>query len=220
MDTFPHDVVGYSLAGHGLRVDGSPFACSDCHVESLARFDVVTCDDCHRQDDALFMQTHVADFGADCLDCHDGIDSYSRANFDHSRVFPLTGRHEAVQCAECHVDRVFAGTPTDCVACHVDPAFHAGAFGITCTDCHTTAAWQPARFDRPHTFPFDHGDAGVNSCRTCHVVHVQSYTCYECHDRAEIAEKHLDEGINDFEDCTSCHPTGSKDEAEGRQDDD
>ncbi|HSN73675.1 MAG TPA: cytochrome c3 family protein, partial [Anaerolineae bacterium] len=91
MDTFPHDVVGYSLAGHGLRADGTSFACQDCHNESLARFDVLTCDDCHRQADPTYMQTHVADFGTDCLGCHDGIDSYSRANFDHSRLaFPLT----------------------------------------------------------------------------------------------------------------------------------
>jgi len=287
MDTFPHDVVGFSLAGHSLRADGSPFDCQDCHTESLARFDALTCDACHRQTEAAFMQTHVADFGTDCLACHDGIDSYGRDTFDHSRVFPLTGRHieatcagchanartavdlqatptdcvachleddahdgqfgadcaachntadwrdatfdhsltafpltgrhEAVECAECHTDRVFAGTPTDCVACHVEPVFHAGAFGVTCTDCHTTAAWQPARFDPTHTFPFDHGESGVNACRTCHVVQVQDYTCYTCHDPEEIEEEHLDEGIFDFRDCTSCHPTGTEDEAKDRQ---
>jgi hypothetical protein len=291
MDTFPHDAVGYSLAAHALRADGSPFDCQDCHTESLARFDVLTCDDCHRQDDPAFMQMHVADFGTDCLACHDGLDSYARDTFDHSRLafpltgrhvevscggchagaraaadlqatptdcaachleddahdgqfgldcaachvttdwrdatfdhsltaFPLTGRHETVECAQCHTDRVFAGTPTDCVACHDDPAFHAGAFGVACTDCHTTAAWQPARFDLAHTFPFDHGDEGVNTCRTCHVVQVQSYTCYECHEPAEIAEEHLDEEITDFEDCVGCHPTGREDEAEGREGDD
>lgn len=286
MDRFPHDLVGFSLAGHGLRADGASFACQDCHTEGLARFDALTCDACHRQDDPAFMQAHVADFGTVCLACHDGIDSYSRANFDHSRVFaltgrhadvtcsgchagarsatdlqatptdcyachasddahdgqfgqdcaachnagdwrdatfdhsltafPLTGRHTAVECTACHVDQVFRGTATDCVACHVEPAFHAGAFSTTCTDCHNTAAWQPARFDQPHTFPFDHGDTGVNSCRACHVVQVQSYTCYECHDPAETAEEHRKEGIADFQDCASCHPTGQKDEAERR----
>jgi hypothetical protein len=356
MDTFPHDLVGYSLAGHGLRADGKPFTCTDCHTESLARFDVLTCDDCHRQDDAAFMQAHVADFGAGCLDCHDGIDSYSRASFDHSRVFPLTGghvdaacsgchsgartmadlqaaptdcyachaqddahsgqfgqdcaachvtadwrdvafdhsltafpltgQHATVECAECHVTQVFAGTPTDCVACHVEddahdgqfgrdcatchvtsdwrnvtfdhsltafpltgqhtavectachvnqvfrgtptdclachvePVFHAGAFEVTCADCHTTSAWQPARFDRPHTFPMDHGESGISSCLTCHTTRVQEYTCYSCHDPAETAEEHLDEGISNFQDCVSCHPTGQEDEVERRDRDD
>jgi len=355
MDSFPHDRVGYSLAGHSLRADGSPFTCSDCHTESLARFAVVTCEDCHRTLDAAYMQAHVADFGTACLDCHDGIDSYSQANFDHSQVFPLTGRHlettcagchanartsadlqatptncvachveddahdgqfgqdcaachntddwqdatfdhsqtafpltgrhegvdcvkchvdrvfqgtptdcvachveddahdgqfgqdcaachntddwqdatfdhsqtafpltgrhEGVDCVECHVDRVFQGTPTDCVACHVEPAFHLAAFGATaCSDCHTTSAWQPARFDWPHTFPLDHGESGVVTCQICHPTQVQDYTCYGCHEHQpnEIAEKHLDEGISDFQDCVSCHPTGLEDEAEGR----
>jgi len=294
MDTFSHDLVGYSLAGHGLRADGSPFTCTDCHTESLARFDVVTCEDCHRRDDAIFMQAHVADFGTDCLGCHDGIDSYSRANFDHSRLvfpltgkhtdatcsgchlnsrtiadlqaaprgcvachaqddahegqfgqdctachntndwreatfdhgqtaFPLTGRHEGVDCVECHVDRVFQSTPSDCAACHVEPAFHLAAFGAAaCSDCHTTSAWQPARFDWPHTFPLNHGDSGVVACQTCHPVQVQDYTCYGCHEHQpdEIAEDHLDEGISDFQDCVSCHPTGQEDEAEGRGGDD
>ncbi len=289
MDTFSHDLVGYSLAGHGLRADGSPFTCTDCHTESLARFDVVTCEDCHRRDDAIFMQAHVADFGTDCLGCHDGIDSYSRANFDHSRLvfpltgkhtdatcsgchlnsrtitdlqaaptgcvachaqddahegqfgqdctachntndwreatfdhgqtaFPLTGRHDGVDCVECHVDRVFQSTPSDCAACHVEPAFHLAAFGAAaCSDCHTTSAWQPARFDWPHTFPLNHGDSGVVACQTCHPVQVQDYTCYGCHEHQpdEIAEEHLDEGISDFQDCVSCHPTGQEDEAEG-----
>jgi hypothetical protein len=354
MDDFPHDMTGFSLTGHGLRADGSPFNCQDCHAESLARFDVMTCDACHRQDDSAFMQAHRDDFGSACLDCHDGIDSYSRANFDHSRLafaltgrhvevactgchagarsivdlqatptdcyacharddahdgqlgqdcaachnttdwqqatfdhsltafpltgehasvecsechldrvfrgtpttciachveddahdgqfgrdcaachvtsdwrdvtfdhnltaFPLTGQHTTVECADCHVNQVFRGTPTACVACHVDPVFHAGVFGVTCTDCHTTTAWQPARFDRIHTFPFDHGEAGVNACRTCHVVQVQDYTCYTCHDPGEIEEEHVDEGIFDFRDCTSCHPTGTEDEAKDRQ---
>lgn len=218
MDTFPHDTVGFSLAGHSLRADSSPFDCQDCHTESLARFDALTCDACHRQDDPAFMQAHVVDFGTDCLACHDGIDSYARDTFDHSlTAFPLTGRHEAIQCAECHIDQTLRGTPTECAACHVEPAFHAGAFSATCADCHSTAAWQPARFDQPHTFPFDHGDAGVNSCRTCHIGQVQSYTCYECHDQSEIAEEHSDEGITDFQDCTRCHPTGQEDEAEDRE---
>ncbi|MBE2232627.1 MAG: cytochrome c3 family protein [Anaerolinea sp.] len=291
MDNFPHDMVGFSLMGHGLRADGSSFDCQDCHSESLARFDPLTCDDCHRQDDAAFMQAHVADFGTDCLACHDGIDSYARDSFDHSRLafpltgqhmeascgechanarstadlqatptdcvachveddahdgqfgtdcaachstgdwrdasfdhsqttFPLTGQHTAVACAGCHVDQGFRGTPTTCIACHGEPDFHAAAFALTCADCHTTAAWQPARFDQPHPFPLDHGDGGVNACRTCHVVQVQSYTCYQCHEPGEIAEEHGKEGIADFQDCVSCHPTGTKDEAKGREGDD
>lgn len=294
MTSFPHDAVGYSLAGHGALADGAPFACQDCHTESLARFDVATCDDCHRQDDPAAMQAHVADFGKDCLGCHDGIDSYSRANFDHGLLafpltgshvdaacsgchvaarsiadlqaaptdcvachreddahdgqfgqdcaachnsaawqdatfdhgqtaFPLDGSHVEVACTQCHVDRVFQGTPTDCVACHVEPAFHLAAFGATaCSDCHTTTAWQPARFDWPHTFPLDHGESGVVACQTCHPIQVQAYTCYGCHEHepAEIEREHVEEGIRDFQNCTECHPTGQEHEREERERDD
>ena len=281
--TFPHDAVGYSLAGHAQLADGRPFGCADCHTETLARFDVATCDTCHRQADASYMQAHVADFGAACLGCHDGVDRYSRQGFDHNRLtfpltgkhseapcsgchinastvadlqatptecvachqkddahkgqfgtdcaachvtdtwegatfdhsksaFPLTGKHGDVACESCHVNQVFKGTPTECVACHQDPAFHLGAFGNACTDCHTTAAWRPARYNRPHTFPINHGESGVSSCQTCHPDRFQAYTCYGCHahNPAEIQRRHLGEGISDFRNCTQCHATGQR----------
>lgn len=288
MTGFPHDRVGYSLAGHGLRADGSPFVCADCHAETVARFDPETCTACHLDLDPAYMQVHGADFGQDCLNCHDGVDRYGQDSFDHGLLdfpltgkhvetacsschvdarsvadlqnaptdcvachqqddahdgdlgsdcaschtpkswqdatfdhdlsaFPLTGQHVEVECAECHIDRVFRGTPTDCVACHQDPVFHLAAFGVACADCHTTTGWQPARFDEPHTFPFDHGEEGVSSCQTCHVTQVQTYTCYTCHehDEAEVRAEHLEEGIRDFANCVECHPTGREDEGEG-----
>jgi len=347
--TFPHDAVGYSLAGHAQLADGRPFGCADCHTETLARFDVATCDTCHRQADASYMQAHVADFGAACLGCHDGVDRYSRQGFDHNRLtfpltgkhseapcsgchtdartvadlqatptecvachqkddahkgqfgkdcaachvtdtwqgatfdhsksafpltgkhsdiaceschvnqvfkgtptecvachqkddahkgqfgtdcaachvtdtwegatfdhsksaFPLTGKHSDVACESCHVNQVFKGTPTGCVACHQDPAFHLGAFGNACADCHTTAAWRPARYNRPHTFPINHGESGGSSCQTCHPDRFQAYTCYGCHahNPAEIQRRHLGEGISDFRNCTQCHATGQR----------
>jgi hypothetical protein len=208
--TFDHSLTAFPLIGRHETVE-----CAQCHTDRVFAGTPTDCVACHLEDDA-----HDGQFGLDCAACHVTTD-WRDATFDHSlTAFPLTGRHETVECAQCHTDRVFAGTPTDCVACHDDPAFHAGAFGVACTDCHTTAAWQPARFDLAHTFPFDHGDEGVNTCRTCHVVQVQSYTCYECHEPAEIAEEHLDEEITDFEDCVGCHPTGREDEAEGREGDD
>jgi hypothetical protein len=112
------------------------------------------------------------------------------------------------------------GTPTACVACNVEPVFHLAAFGAgACSDCQTTSARQPARFDWPHSVPLDHGESGVVACQTCHPIQVQDYTCYGCHEHQpdEIAEKHLDEGISDFQDCASCHPTGQEDEAEQRE---
>jgi hypothetical protein len=204
--SFDHSLTAFPLTGRHAAVE-----CAACHADQTFRGTPATCVACHAADDA-----HGGQFGTDCAVCHNTSD-WRAATFDHSRTaFPLTGQHTTVACTACHANQVFRGTPTNCVACHVEPAFHAGAFSATCNDCHTTAAWLPARFDAPHTFPFNHGDAGVNSCRTCHAVQVQSYTCYQCHDQAEMAEEHLKEGIADFQNCASCHPTGEKDEARDR----
>jgi hypothetical protein len=203
---FDHSLTAFPLTGQHTAVE-----CAACHADQTFRGTPTTCVACHAADDA-----HDGQFGTDCAVCHNTSD-WRAATFDHSRTaFPLTGQHTTVACTACHANQLFRGTPTNCVACHVEPAFHAGAFSATCNDCHTTAAWLPARFDAPHTFPFNHGDAGVNSCRTCHVAQVQSYTCYQCHDQAEMAEEHLKEGIADFQSCASCHPTGEKDEARDR----
>jgi hypothetical protein len=68
-----------------------------------------------------------------CLDCHDGIDSFSRANFDHSLVFALTGKHMEAACSGCHAGARTAtdlqATPTTCVACHAADDAHDGALG-------------------------------------------------------------------------------------------
>jgi hypothetical protein len=208
MDTFPHDAVGFSLAGHSLRADGSRFDCQDCHTESLARFDALTCDACHRVDDPVFMRAHAADFGADCLACHDGIDSYGRDTFDHSQVFALTGRHVEATCAGCHVNARTAAdlqaTPTDCVACHVEDDAHDGQLGQDCAACHNTIDWREATFDHSLTaFPLTGRHEAVE-CSQCHVDRVFAGTptdCVACH-----AEDDAHDG-QFGQDCAACHVT-------------
>ena len=53
--------------------------------------------------------------------------------------FPLTGKHQTVACAQCHVGGKYAGTPTDCYACHQakyqatkNPNHVAAGFPTTC----------------------------------------------------------------------------------------
>ncbi len=353
--SFPHQVVGFSLAAHPRRTDGLDFTCQDCHTQSVATFEKATCINCHRQENTVFTTAHILEFGEGCLDCHDGVDRYS--NFNHGRVkfsltgkhvdvvcskchlnartvadlkntpqacaschlaedehdgrfgtdcgachspegwkpakfdhnlaafklegehaeascedchvdgqykntpsdcyschkqddehngefgtqcenchtpsdwddatfdhnlsaFPLEGAHVNVRCEDCHKDRVFKGTPTECAACHVDPAYHAGMFpGQACSACHTTSAWRPARYDGPHVFPMNHGDARV--CADCHQPTLTSWTCYTCHNQAETAAEHREEGINNFDNCLKCHPTGQEEEGgEGGGDND
>ena len=290
LSEFPHQAVGFSLQGHAATSQGIAFACADCHGENLSAFDRQICLDCHAQIDATYQQSHLDDFGADCLACHDGVDRYG-ASFDHSQLafalegghatlacrdchlearaaaglqvsdtscvachleddanqgrfgldcaachstedwqnasfdhslsnFPLTGAHEQVDCQDCHKEQIYLGTPTECAACHAEPEYHAGLFAATCQDCHTTSAWAPADFHLAHIFHFDHGESGVSDCRMCHPSNLMEYTCYECHehDPQEIASKHQEEGIFDFENCMECHPTGEEDEGESGED--
>ncbi|MCA9938108.1 MAG: cytochrome c3 family protein [Anaerolineales bacterium] len=210
---FNHADTGFSLARHVTNFDQQPFSCATCHTGAQFGFAESQCADCHAQVDIAFMTAHVAQFGVDCLQCHDGVDRM--ANFDHATIWPLEGRHATADCAGCHVDQVFAGTPHQCVACHPEPTLHAGLFGLDCAACHTPAAWRPARLTN-HTFPLNHGEQGEIPCATCHTATFDQYTCYTCHERVEMAGKHQEEGIRapELEQCVQCHPTGTEDEAE------
>ena len=100
--------------------------------------------------------------------------------------------------------------PHQCIACHEDPKVHRGQFGLDCVRCHTLEAWIPASLTR-HTFALDHGDQGDVACETCHIETYAENTCYECHDHqaAQMAELHQAEGIDDYDNCQICHPTGA-----------
>jgi hypothetical protein len=204
----------FSLDKHQVDYAGQTIVCSTCHQENLRTFNLRTCIDCHTRADTAFMQDHQQTFGADCLGCHDGVDRMS--GFDHNSIFLLDGKHAEIACADCHLNQVFAGTPSICYQCHAEPEIHAGIFGLDCQFCHTTAAWSPATL-LEHNFPLDHGirrSDPATSCSTCHPTNYVEYTCYGCHDHQleEITQKHNEEGITPTElpACATCHPTGQK----------
>lgn len=211
---FDHAGTAYPLTGAHQQA-----ACAGCHVNARATADFQTapdtCAGCHQRDDA-----HAGQFGSQCEACHQPT-RWEDATFDHSRSgFPLDGAHAVVECAACHRDQVYAGTPDTCAGCHAEPEYHAGLFaGQACDACHNTTAWRPARYDGPHTFPMNHGEQN-NTCADCHQPNLNQWTCYTCHDQAEIASKHREEGIADFSDCLKCHPTGLEEEGEGGGGDD
>ncbi len=186
--TFPHAAVGYALTGHVTRAPGQPFTCADCHGEKLSAFDVGTCATCHQQADPAYVQAHIADFGAACLGCHDGVDRYSQATFDHQSVFPLAGKHTQAPCAGCHVAaRTVAdlrAAPDACVDCHREDDAHRGQLGADCAACHQPAGWLPAAFDHSKTaFPLTGQHAAVR-CADCHANQVFKGTpdaCVGCH---------------------------------------
>ena len=161
------------------------------------------------------MTDHQRQYGSECMGCHDGVDRMS--NFDHSKFFPLEGKHLSIQCTDCHIDNLYRGTPAECWQCHKEPEIHAGVFGLKCDYCHKADAWSPAGLYQ-HKFPLDHGLEDQNlqqDCKNCHGGNYVDYTCYNCHDHQpdEINQSHLAIGITeqDIPACANCHPDGALD---------
>jgi hypothetical protein len=205
---FPHEVLGYSLAGHVQKTDRSDFQCKDCHTVGYRQFDQAVCQTCHQQVNAAFVSAHLEAFGNNCLACHYGIDTYG-PGFDHDRyAFPLTGKHGAVACAACHENaRSIAdlrSAPSACFACHGDQDPHEGRFGTDCGACHTPAGWTPADFNHDlAAFKLDGQHIGV-ACDSCHVNNVFRGTpmdCFACHAAKDAHQGRF--GTN----CAACHTT-------------
>ncbi len=133
-------------------------------------------------------------------------------SFDHFTTgFPLTGRHEFIDCSSCHLGGQFKGTPMECGLCHNDsraPGKHPQHFpsSIFCDNCHTDNTWTNARFD--------HSDFN-GACESCHngitaigksPDHILStQACEDCHntivfDRVSRVDHAAVMGV-----CTSCH---------------
>ena len=85
--------------------------------------------------------------------------------FDHLATgFPLTGAHFTVDCASCHVNGRFRGTPRQCAGCHNGtiaagkPAQHVRTTNV-CEGCHVPVAWRELHYD--HT-------QANGPCALCH----------------------------------------------------
>ena len=204
--TFIHGSFGFSISSHQVKTDGSSFTCDDCHARIYLGFDVNICTTCHFQMAGAFTQTHVLDFGVDCLSCHDGAETYGH-NFDHARVaFPLTGKHTQASCAQCHVNtRSLAdlkATSQDCNSCHSNHDIHQGRIGTDCGSCHTPEGWTPAKYDHSLSSFKLIGQHASTACGNCHVHHILQGTltdCYSCHTLKDIHK-----GSEGF-DCSGCH---------------
>lgn len=209
---FPHEAVGFSLAGHQLTTAREAFTCDDCHLGDISTFAPDSCQTCHRQIVPTFTQAHAIEYGTDCLACHDGVDRFG-ADFRHEFTFQLTGQHTELTCSKCHTNARtltdFPNTPTDCASCHRRDEPHAGRFGSDCAACHSVDGWTPASFDHNlSTFKLEGEHAEVR-CEECHLNNVYQGTasdCYACH-------REDDEHGGKFgTDCAACHqPTDWED---------
>lgn len=198
---FDHSLTKFALNHHDVTSINAEMECADCHIdEGSYSIEDSTCDTCHRDLDAEFMMLHDDAYGANCLNCHDGLDSMSDFTLaQHAELFALTGAHETTGCESCHEGGEFEGTPQACVACHAEPDKHQAMFGQDCVSCHTTIAWLPATYENA---PFDHEqttsfsltrhledfDGSRTACTHCHMgeapIQVADAACEACHETA------------------------------------
>jgi DNA-directed RNA polymerase subunit RPC12/RpoP len=212
--TFPHDLTGYSLAGHKYTVKGPAFTCKDCHTKSPTTFDQAMCASCHSSIDKKFLGEHLASFGPKCLLCHDGS-GQDGANFDHNKFkFKLVGAHVNVPCLACHSrtggPKPPSQTPTACVACHANKDVHRGSLGKVCDKCHNPRTWRGAVFSHSNLS----GNLAAANCYSCHAkddVHRGGLgrACGKCHSTsswggANFSHALLSGNLSSL-DCYSCH---------------
>ncbi len=211
---FPHEAVGFSLAAHTQMPDGPAFTCADCHSQDITVFDVASCTSCHQDLDAVFIQGHTADFGQDCIACHDGVETYGK-NFDHNALaFPLDGQHAQITCASCHENprqmADFQGLDTACASCHLQDDAHNGEFGTECGVCHTPVAWEQVTFDHNLTnFPLEGKHTNLE-CASCHQGNTFKGLDTAC------ASCHLQDDAHNGEfgtECGACHTPVAWDQA-------
>jgi hypothetical protein len=204
---FPHEGIGFSLKVHQTMPDGSSIQCAACHKGKYAgTFNQTECADCHAALKDNFMPAHIAAFGANCLGCHDGLESYGRA-FDHSQApFALVGKHQPLDCVLCHRGATtipgLKAASQACSACHAGQDAHQGRFGTNCATCHTPEDWKKATIDHSLTAFALFGKHTTVECQACHLNGVYKGTpqdCFSCH-----AKKDAHQGKFGT-DCAACH---------------
>jgi len=209
---FEHD--SFLLTGQHTRA-----TCNQCHDNQVFAGTPRNCDGCHLPDyERAKSPDHVASsFSTDCMACH-STQSWRTANFNHS-IFPLTGKHSALDCSACHQDGVFAGTPKDCNSCHSkdfddtrNPSHASLGFSRNCESCHGTDRWKGAVFNHP--FPITSGPHKKLNCIDCHKDPQDSraFSCIDCHKhrKSKMDDVHKEERgyMYASPDCLRCHPNG------------
>jgi DnaJ-class molecular chaperone len=215
--TFNHATTPFPLTGAHLAV-----ACANCHGDGVYVGKSTACYSCHQADytASTTQPPHAASgFPTTCQTCHNTT-TFAGATFNHANtLFPLTGAHLSVACANCHGDGVYVGKSTACYSCHqtdyttaVDPNHPGAGIATTCQTCHNTTAWAGARIN--HDTPYFRIYSGKHlarwdQCADCHNVpsNYAQFTCFTCHGKSSTDSNHS--GVSGYQyvsaSCYSCH---------------
>lgn len=161
--------------------------------------------------------------GLDCSACHT-VEGWkpvrSPMAFTHASTgFPLTGRHAAATCAECHLQMRFdepRASANECAACHLD--IHRGRLGSDCTRCHVTTGFRDVQGVAIHqrtSFPLTGAHLQI-TCEACHqdeqggAFSPLPTTCVACHLKDYQTAQSVDHVAENFPTtCEQCHTTVS-----------
>ena len=209
---FNHDLTKFQLRNAHADVK---LKCSGCHKDLKSYRDTpLDCYSCHKKDDK-----HEGQQGKQCEQCHSDR-SWKVDKFDHNLSrFPLTGRHNAVVCKDCHKNALFRDTPRDCFSCHKKEDKHKLKFGESCESCHNTRAWSIWEFDHAKRakYPLDGAHKKVK-CESCHKQEAPKgkdsapvgTNCVACHRSDDVHDGQF--GMR----CETCHQTEHWKKIKGR----
>ena len=169
---FDHAKRGFSLTGAHAQT-----TCRACH-QALDFSDArPECASCH-------TDVHRGELGVECVKCHSTrtfIDRSTMSRNHQLTQFPLDGVHLVTDCQSCHLpvsqgQLTVLAVPTDCVSCHRcsyqtagNPDHVAGGFPTQCDQCHSTVAWDQARFNHDASGFSITGAHRAVPCSGCHI---------------------------------------------------
>ncbi len=201
--------------------------CDSCHAGGIYEGTPTDCVGCHADDynESQNPNHPAAGFPTTCDLCHRASDSSWRdATFSHDG-YQLVGVHATLDCASCHPDGIYEGTPRDCVGCHqadydqsVNPNHQAAGFPTTCESCHSASdgSWHDANY--PHNaWPLvgSHTSQQCISCHTGDVYQGLPSECVDCHLDDYNSTDNPDHGDTGFPTtCEICHTPTSWDDGQ------
>ncbi|MBI4927058.1 MAG: hypothetical protein HY835_04785 [Anaerolineae bacterium] len=148
---------------------------------------------------ALLDAASLVNIAAAPIAAHNVVFPPGSAGAQHA-FFPLTGKHAALECADCHTQGRYKGTPAECSACHANktPPNH---YPAECSLCHSTDGWTPATFN--------HSAVDSSNCESCHASKKPANhwpgQCSACHSTQAWKPATFNQQAAGATDCQSCH---------------